>query len=70
MTARYTGTVSFIDENNAEITAPGMGPHSCAPADLRRCGADRLGAVVEFEFGVLAGGNSGAVNLSRPGMPR
>ena len=72
MSGRHTGIVTHldVDSDHGEITAPGMGPHSCTASELRRIGADKLGVAVEFEFGALAGGNSGAVRLSLGGMPR
>ena len=50
---RHTGIVTHLDAelDHGEITAPGFGPHSCTVAELRRIGADKLGAVVEFAFG-------------------
>ena len=68
MTARHTGTVSYIDAetNFGEITSPGWQPIGCDLADLRRVGADAIGAVVDFEFGAFRSAVSGAINISKP----
>lgn len=64
---RFSGTVCHLDEatNYAEIACVGCQPISVDFAALRRVGADRIGAPVTFEHGVLAGGNSGATNIAR-----
>jgi hypothetical protein len=69
MTGRHTGVVCHLDEATGygEIAVVGMQPVSVDFAALRRCGADKLGAVIDFEHGVLAGGTSGAVNLTARG---
>jgi hypothetical protein len=67
-TPRYAGTVSHVDEASAyaELAVVGMQPVSVDLAALRRVGADKIGTVVDFEHGVLLGGNSGAVNITKP----
>jgi hypothetical protein len=69
MTGRHTGVVCHLDEATGygELAVQGMQPVSVDFAALRRCGADKLGAVVDFEFGVYGpAGISGATNLTKP----
>jgi hypothetical protein len=67
--ARHTGVVCHLNEaeNYGEIAVTGMQPVSVDLAALRRCGADKLGEVVDFELGVYGpAGISGATNLTKP----
>ena len=66
MTPRYTGIVSHLDDatNFGEVDPHGAHlPIPVSRADLRRIGADKVGTVVSFEFGVPAGTSGGAVNV-------
>jgi hypothetical protein len=67
MSARHTGVVCHLNEaeNYGEISVAGMQPVSVDFMALRRCGADRIGAVVTFEHGNLPSGISGASMVER-----
>jgi hypothetical protein len=69
--ARHTGTVSHLDPATGygELAVEGRQPVAVGRADLRRINADTIGVIVDFEDGVLLDGHSGAVRLSRPGVP-
>ncbi|HYU13853.1 MAG TPA: hypothetical protein VEK82_14845 [Stellaceae bacterium] len=68
MSGRHSGRVCYLDPAGAfgEIAVTGMVPVAVDGDALRRVNADAIDVVVDFSFGVLPNGTSGAVDVTRP----